>query len=78
MNDDKINNPKHYTSSQATCSRCHEKIECIEISKEFGFHLGNVIKYIWRHQHKNGLEDLKKARFYLNDYIRRAGENETI
>ena len=27
---------------------------------------GNIMKYIWRYRHKNGLEDLKKARVYLN------------
>ena len=29
----------------------------------------NIIKYLWRYEHKNGLEDLKKARFYLERMI---------
>ncbi|HEY0076589.1 MAG TPA: DUF3310 domain-containing protein [Abditibacteriaceae bacterium] len=36
---------------------------------ELGFCLGNVIKYILRHQQKAGLEDLKKARWYLDRQI---------
>ena len=32
---------------------------------------GNVVKYIWRHEHKGGIEDLKKALFYLQDEINR-------
>ena len=35
----------------------------------------NVIKYVGRHQRKNGLEDLKKAQWYLNHEIERL-ENE--
>ena len=56
--------PNHYKQGD---------IECIDairaaLGKE-GFEaycIGNVIKYSWRYKHKNGLEDLKKARVYLN------------
>lgn len=34
-----------------------------------GFYIGNVMKYITRYQGKNGIEDLKKARTYLNRLI---------
>lgn len=34
-----------------------------------GFNLGNAIKYILRHENKAGIEDLKKARFYINREI---------
>lgn len=34
-----------------------------------GFLVGNIIKYIWRWKHKNGLEDLKKVRWYLDRLI---------
>lgn len=30
------------------------------------FYEGNIFKYVYRHRNKNGLEDLKKARNYLN------------
>lgn len=60
---EKINHPKHYTTS---------KFECIDIIEklELGFHLGNVMKYIFRHKEKNGIEDIKKARWYLDRYIK--------
>lgn len=34
-----------------------------------GFAKGNVLKYVMRYKEKNGLEDLKKARFYLEELI---------
>jgi len=59
---DNVNHPSHYT---------HGPIEVIDIIEGFrlSYHLGNVIKYLLRHEHKNGLEDLKKARWYLDRYI---------
>ena len=30
---------------------------------------GNIIKYLWRDRYKNGIEDLKKAQWYLNKLI---------
>ncbi len=41
-----------------------------------GFHAGNVIKYVARHKHKNGLEDVKKAAWYLNREIGRMENGE--
>ncbi len=60
---DIINYPEHYTKG----------IEVIDyiMSKEFDFLEGNVIKYVSRYKYKNGLEDLKKARFYLEKLIKR-------
>lgn len=40
-----------------------------------GFMAGNVIKYVVRHQGKNGVEDLVKARTYLNRLIKVEEEN---
>ena len=50
---------------------CGRQIECIDITRNMEFNAGNVIKYVWRYKHKNGLEDLKKAAWYLNDEIQR-------
>lgn len=49
------------------------KIQPIEFIEEngIGFFEGNVIKYVCRYDAKNGLEDLKKARSYLDRMIRR-------
>ena len=63
---DPVNHPDHYTSGN---------IECLDAIKaalgdNYKYYVqGNVLKYIWRFNHKNGLEDLKKARFYLDDLI---------
>ncbi len=45
-----------------------EVIECIDYieSHAFDFLEGNVIKYVTRYEGKNGIEDLKKAAWYLN------------
>jgi len=75
MTHDPINHPKHYNSSGAICE-CGRQIECIDVTRTMDFSLGNVIKYIWRSNHKNGLEDLKKAQWYLNDYIRNHEEQQ--
>lgn len=65
-----VNHPPHYTSSEAKCSKCGECIECIEITRHMPFSIGNAVKYLWRYNLKNGLEDLKKARWYLEDAIK--------
>ena len=50
--------PSHYR-------RHPSGVEAIQITEHFSFNLGNVIKYVWRADHKNGLEDLEKAAWYL-------------
>lgn len=49
-------------------------IECIAVIEqlEASFCIGNVIKYVWRWKGKNGIEDLKKARWYLDRAIKEA------
>ncbi len=69
MSIDYVNHPPHYTESGAKCRKCGEPIECIDVTRSMEFSLGNVTKYIWRWEHKGGLEDLKKARWYLDDFI---------
>lgn len=62
--DDVVNHPKHYTQGNI------EVIDYIE-DKKLGYHLGNVVKYVSRAGHKNNaLEDLKKARWYLDRMIK--------
>ena len=65
MNDfDTVNKPKHYNSHPSG-------IQCIEITEHHNFNVGNAIKYLWRSELKNGLEDLKKARWYIDREIQR-------
>lgn len=64
---DMVNNPRHYTEHPSG-------VECIEIVEHMGFCLGNAVKYIWRADLKSdAIEDLKKARFYINREIERRG-----
>jgi len=65
---DPINHPVHYNSGKAICE-CGRKIECIDVTRHMDFNLGNSVKYIWRSEYKNGAEDIKKAIWYLNDYL---------
>lgn len=56
---DNVNHPQHYAGNGP--------IECIEITEQMSFCLGNMVKYIWRHKDKgNPKEDLEKALWYLN------------
>ena len=64
MSGDNVNHPKHYTFGLI------EVIDAIE-DWGLGFHLGNVVKHVARAAHKNGVEDLKKARWYLDRYIQK-------
>ena len=64
---DMVNTPEHYKHSGSV-----ECIDAIEAATRYGFEFylqGNVIKYLWRYRYKNGLEDLEKARWYLNKLI---------
>jgi hypothetical protein len=69
---DSVDHPSHYNSLPATCE-CGKHIECIQVVRHMNFNLGNVIKYLWRAGLKDGdeIEDLKKARWYLDDEIKR-------
>ena len=65
-------NPSHYAFDDGVIE-CADYIE----SHAFDFLEGNIIKYVTRYQHKNGVEDLKKARWYLNRLIKRYEPNES-
>lgn len=68
--EDVINHPSHYTRGKI------EVIDFIE-DQQLPYHLGNVIKYIARAGHKGDkLEDLKKARWYLDRYINEVMQHE--
>jgi hypothetical protein len=60
---DMVNRPPHYTTGKI------EVIDFIE-DQRFGYLDGQVIKYVARYRHKgSAVEDLKKARFYLDRLI---------
>lgn len=63
---DVVNHPSHYNASGIEC------IDAIKAATDGGYEYylqGNIMKYIWRYRYKNGLEDLRKARWYLNELI---------
>lgn len=67
MNNDVINRPSHYTQGDGI-----EPIDFIE-SNSLNFCEGNVVKYVVRAPYKGTeVQDLKKARFYLNRLIKQA------
>lgn len=69
---DAVNHPSHYTRGKI------EVIDFIE-DQQLPYHLGNVIKYIARAGYKGDkLEDLKKARWYLDRYINEVVGNGTL
>ena len=62
-----VNHPDHYNS---------DGIECIDamiasqgVDDVRAFCICNAFKYIWRYQSKNGIEDIKKAIWYLNKFV---------
>ena len=64
---DNVNHPAHYNQGGIEC------LEAIKAALGDGFVAylrGNVIKYIWRCKHKGGIEDLRKAAFYLDRAIK--------
>lgn len=69
LSNDTVNHPSHYTQGD---------IECIEAIKAATVGLegieavctGNAIKYLWRWKQKNGIEDLKKAIWYVERLIK--------
>jgi|TARA_R110002020_G_scaffold257614_3_gene471291 hypothetical protein len=66
---DYLVNPKHYKSAKGL-----ECIDCIEgmVEDLVGVEAtdtGNIIKYLWRWKNKDGVNDLKKAQWYINHLI---------
>ena len=67
---DPVNSPAHYADNFGGI-QCIDAIETSMSTEEFkGFLKGNVQKYVWRYSQKNGAEDLKKAKWYLERLIK--------
>lgn len=67
MSKDNIN-PQHYRNGKVECI---DAIESATVNKPGlqAYCVGNIIKYLWRYESKNRLEDVKKAQWYLNKLI---------
>ena len=70
---DMVNSPPHYNKAGVEC------IDAIQAATEEGFEYylqGNILKYLWRYRYKNGVEDLEKAKWYLEKLIKIKGDNQ--
>lgn len=70
-----VSRPRHYTSGE---------VECIDAIKSMctreqyiGSLRATVVGYVWRYDKKNGVEDLKKAAWYLDRLIKEEEEKES-
>tara|TARA_R100000742_G_C4264732_1_gene82670 strand:- start:719 stop:937 length:219 start_codon:yes stop_codon:yes gene_type:complete len=63
-----VNSPPHYNSGDIECIDAIKESMTLEAYK--GYLKGNVQKYIWRYENKKGVEDLKKAQWYLNRLVK--------
>lgn len=74
VTNDMVNHPSHYTQGGVECI---DAITAATVGKT-GIEavcVANVVKYLWRYEEKNGLEDVKKARWYLERLINELSEN---
>ena len=74
MEVDRVNSPPHYNNGGMECIDYIQQ----QLDEHFSSYCqGNVIKYLHRWRYKNGVEDLKKAEWYLKAMIRDI-ENRSI
>lgn len=64
---DNVEHPSHYTGGSIECIDAMRETQGVEAVKNFC--ICNAFKYLWRHGKKNGVEDVKKAAWYLNKFI---------
>ena len=70
---DNVNHPNHYNQGGIECI---DAIKAATVGKR-GIEavcVGNTIKYLWRYEEKNGLEDAKKAKWYIERLIKELEE----
>ena len=68
-NVDMVNHPAHYTQGGIECIDCIKSAIVGKVGIE-AFCVGNAIKYLFRYEEKNGIEDVKKARWYIDRLIK--------
>ena len=72
---DMVNHPQHYTQGGIEC------IECIKaaVTNKVGIEavcVANVIKYLFRYEEKNGIEDVRKAKWYVERLLKELEESQ--
>lgn len=71
---DNVNHPTHYETNGIECIDAMIAAQGVSAVKDFC--ICNAFKYIWRHKHKNGAEDIKKAVWYLTKWLELEGRHE--
>ena len=64
---DNVNHPSHYETNGIECIDAMTAAQGMDAVQDFC--ICNAFKYVWRHKHKNGAEDIKKAVWYLNKWL---------
>ena len=64
---DNVNHPAHYNTGKY--ESIDVMVETQGVTAVKNFCICNAFKYIYRHRFKNGVEDIKKAIWYLNKYV---------
>ena len=72
---DVVSRPQHYTSTSIECIDAMRETQGDEAVKHFCE--CNAFKYLWRHNSKNGDEDVRKASWYLNKAVEIMGKEST-
>lgn len=75
MTEDSVNNPSHYNNGKIECI---DAIESATVNKK-GIEavcVANIIKYLWRYEDKNGVEDVEKAGWYYLRLINHLNNHE--
>lgn len=77
MKNDNVYHPSHYETGQFECIDVMVETQGVKSVKNFC--LCNAFKYLYRTKRKNGVEDVKKAAWYLNKYIElEEGEHDEL
>jgi hypothetical protein len=67
---ERIDHPKHYNAHPSG-------VECIDVIEHLRCNIANAVKYVWRADHKaSRVEDLRKARWYVERELTRDGFDE--
>lgn len=72
---DMVNHPKHYTQGGIECI---DALKAATVGKRGieAICVANVIKYLWRYEEKNGVEDVRKAKWYVERLLKELEESQ--
>ena len=71
---DMVNHPTHYETGKFECIEVMVETQGVEAVQDSC--ICNAFKYLYRHNRKNGVEDVEKAQWYINKYLELEGQND--